>query len=200
MEKHMLNEKNLNLAGWLSVVAAVVTFPVLVMSFVSGMAEEKNSVFTYLEAALDIGYLVLYVYIFVMFRRLLNEKASFHDADPYITFLIWINVAITLVSVATLPFPETADMVGIGSVVLLIPFGIVYVVFGIKLLNCHDDLFGYLKPFSYLTIATGVMVALVVMVLLGMVTSIISDIILALIFFKAAKAVQVQGTLAPGCR
>lgn len=193
----MLNEKNLNLAGWLSVVAAVVTFPMLVMALLSGLAEEESLVFMYLEAALDIGYLVLYVYIFVMFRRLLNERAGFHDADAYVTFLIWTNVAITLVSVVTLPFPETMDAVGIGSVVLLIPFGIVYVVFGIKLLNCDDGLFGYLKPFSYLTIATGVMVAIVVTVFLGMVTSIISDIFLALIFFKAAKAVQARGTLGP---
>ena len=75
------------------------------------------------------------------------------------------------------------------------PLGVIYVFLGIKLLNCEDNLFGYLKPFSYLTIATGIMTAVVVLVFFGFITAIISDIILALIFFKAAKLMQTQGSI-----
>lgn len=191
----MLNEKNLNLAGWLSVVSAVLALPVLIISFISGILEDKSATLLYLEALLNTGYVVLYVYILIMFRRLLNEKSAFHDVDKYFTFLIWINISITVISIIALPFPEAQSIIGIGVLVLLIPFGVIYVVFGIKLLNCEDNLFGYLKPFSYMTIVTGVMIAVIVLALLGIITTMISDVILALIFFKAAKLIQTQGSL-----
>ncbi len=191
----MLNEKNLNLAGWLSVAAAALAFPLLIISFISGIIGNTNTSLLYIEALFSTGYVALYVYIFVMLKRLLNEKAAFHDVDNYITLIIWMNIAITAVSIITLPFTGAQGVIGIGILLSLIPLGVIYVVFGIKLLNCEDDLFGYLKPFSYLTIATGIMTAAVVLILLGIVTAIVSDVILALIFFKTAKLVQTQGPL-----
>jgi len=192
----MLNEKNLSLAGWFSVVSAVITLPLIIIGFISGMSENKSAALLYLEALFSTGYVVIYVYIFTILKRLLNEKVAFHDVDKYITFLIWINVAITVFSVITLPFIKVQEIVGVGMLILMIPLGVIYVVFGIKLLNCEDNLFGYLKPFSYMTIATGIMMATIVFILFGMITSIISDVILALIFFKAAKLVQTQGSFA----
>lgn len=191
----MLNEKSLNLAGWLSVVAAALYFPQIIIGLISELSADKSKTFLYLEALLNTGFIVIYVYIFVMLKRLLNEKAAFHDADKYITFLVWTNVVITVISVIALPFPEAQEVVGAGIIYLMVPLGVIYVVFGIKLLNCEDNLFGYLKPFSYLTIATGIMTAVVVLVFFGFITAIISDIILALIFFKAANLMQTQGSI-----
>ncbi len=192
----MLDEKGLNLAGWLSVVAAVLAFPSAVISFISGMVEGKNTALLYLDVILSTANVVVYVYILIALKRLLNQKASFHDVDNYIMFSVWLSIAITTISIIALPFTEAQKIIGLGTLVLIIPFGIIYVVFGIKLLNCEDDLFGYLKPLSYLTIATGFMTAVVVLMLLGMLTAMISDVILALIFFKSAKLVQTQGSLA----
>lgn len=191
----MLNEKSLNLAGWLSVVAAALYFPQIIIGLISELSADKSTTFLYLEALLNTGFIVIYVYIFVMLKRLLNEKAAFHDTDKYITFLVWTNVVITVISVIALPFPEAQEVVGAGIIYLMVPLGVIYVVFGIKLLNCEDNLFGYLKPFSYLTIATGIMTAVVVLVFFGFITAIISDIILALIFFKAANLMQNQGSI-----
>lgn len=191
----MLNEKSLNLAGWLSVVAAALYFPQIIIGLISELSADKSKTFLYLEALLNTGFIVIYVYIFVMLKRLLNEKAAFHDTDKYITFLVWTNVVITVISVIALPFPEAQEVVGAGIIYLMVPLGVIYVVFGIKLLNCEDNLFGYLKPFSYLTIATGIMTAVVVLVFFGFITAIISDIILALIFFKAANLMQTQGSI-----
>lgn len=191
----MLNEKSLNLAGWLSVVAAALYFPQIIIGLISELSADKSTTFLYLEALLNTGFIVIYVYIFVMLKRLLNEKAAFHDTDKYITFLVWTNVVITVISVIALPFPEAQEVVGAGIIYLMVPLGVIYVVFGIKLLNCEDNLFGYLKPFSYLTIATGIMTAVVVLVFFGFITAIISDIILALIFFKAANLMQTQGSI-----
>lgn len=188
----MLTKKYLNLAGWLAVVSAVITFPGIILSIISGMVQVKSASLLYLEAIFNTGTTALTVFIFIMLKRLLNEKAKFHDVDKYITFLIWVTIILTVIEVLTLPFSEIQGIIGLGVIVLIIPLGIIYIVFGIKLLNCEDNLFGYLKPFSYLSIATGIMMAVVILIPLGMITSIISDIVLALIFFKAVKNIQVS--------
>ncbi|HPE70557.1 MAG TPA: hypothetical protein P5260_15825 [Candidatus Competibacter sp.] len=191
----MLEEKNLKLAGWLSIVSAVLALPMLVLGFISGMVEDKSAAILYLEALFSTTHAVMYAYVFLTLKRVLNQKANFYEVDKYIIFMIWITIVITAISVITLPFKGVQEMIGVGALILLIPFGVIYVVFGIKLLNCKDNLFGYLKPFSYLAIATGMMTAVVILVLLGMLTDIISYVILAIIFFKSATLVQVQGAL-----
>lgn len=183
----MLNEKNLILAGWLSVVLALLAFPSIIIGIISGIAEEKNPILDYLTASINIGYTIIYVYVMVIFKRLLNQKASFYDVDKYIIFSIWINILITIISIVALPFTQLEEITGILAVVFLIVFGVIYTVFGIKLLNCDDDLFGYLKSFSYLTIISAIMIATIILMPFGIITSTISDIVLAIIFFKASK-------------
>ncbi len=191
----MLTEKNLNLAGWIAIASAVLAIPLVALGIMSGVAEDEGVAMLLLETILSMGALILYVYILIMLRRLLNEMANFNKVDKYITLLIWFNVIVTVISVMALPVTELQAIMGIAVLLLLIPLGIIYVVVGVKLLHCEDDLFGYLKPYSYLTIATGVMVAVIVLVPFGIITSIIADVILALIFFKAAKQVKTQGAL-----
>ena len=112
----MLNEKSLNLAGCLSVVAAALYFPQLIIGLISGLSVDKSTAFLYLEALFNAGFVVIYVYIFVMLKRLLNEKAAFHGADKYITFLVWTNVAITVIGVIALPLPEAQEVINTGII------------------------------------------------------------------------------------
>lgn len=188
----MLNSKNLNLAGWFSIVSAAVTLPLVAIGMVSGLSEDETTVWSYLEIILGAAYLVLYVYIFLMLKRLLNEKAGFHGVDGLITTLIALNIVVTLLSALILPLPEKEVTISIVVLVLLVPIGILSAVFGFKLLNCPDDLFGYRKTFAYLIIATGVMLATVFLMLFSMLTSIAADVVLALIFFKSAKLMETK--------
>jgi hypothetical protein len=193
----MLNEKNLSLAGWLAVLSTVLPLPLLAVNVVSWMAEDHRALWHWLAALAGAVYVGVEVYLIVMFRHLLNQKAAFHDVDRYITWLIGLSIAISALGILDIPLAEAEDVMDIVSLILTMVYGIVCVVFGIKLLNCEDNLFGYLKPFAYLHIATGVMTAMILFILLAIATSIISDVILALIFFKGAKLAQTQGLL-PG--
>ena len=87
-----------------------------------------------------------------------------------------------------MPFEESADVVGMISAVLLIPYGILHAVLGVKILKLDNELFGWRKSFSILTILTGVFLATVILLPLGLMTSMVSDVILALIFFAAIKS------------
>jgi hypothetical protein len=186
----MLNSKNLRLAGWLTILSAVVTLPLVALGLLSEFTADKSTAWIYLELIFNVAYTALFVYIFVMIKRLLNEKAGFHGADRYITTIIALNVVIALLAALASIFPEAEEVISMLVLVMVVPAGVVSVIFGVKLLKCPDDLFGHLKPFAYLMIASGVMLATVILMLFAMLTSIAADIVLALIFFKSAKLME----------
>lgn len=188
-----MNKRNLSLAGWLSVVTAVLYIPLAALSFISGTLEVRSAGVMYFEALLNSAYCAVFVFVLLSFKRLLNEFFLFHDVDVYISILIWVNVALTLIVLVALPFPQAQLAFGAVSLLLMIPMGIIFTVFGIKLLNMKGDLFGYLKPLSYLTIATGAFFATVILFPLGAFSGAVSDIFLALIFFKAASQPRSEG-------
>lgn len=183
----MINKKNLNMAGWMSVVSALFGIPLVAVGIWAGLSGGNNTGLNYLSSILNACYTGIFIYIFVMFRRLLNEFANFYDTDKYISFFIWINVAIAFAGLVVTPYPSLLDIHSMVSIILLIPFGIIYIIFGFKLLKCENDLFGYLKPLSYLTIITGILTSVVFLIMFSMLTSIALEVFLALIFFKAAK-------------
>ena len=183
----MLNSKNLRLAGWLTILSAIVALPLAAFGLFSGFMADKSTLWIYLEVIFNVAYTALFVYIFVMMRRLLNEKAGFHGADGYITTMIALNVVIAALAALASIFPEAEVVISVAVLVMLVPAGVVAVIFGVKLLKCPDDLFGHLKPFAYLMIVSGVMLATVILVPFSMLTSIAADVVLALIFFKSAR-------------
>ncbi len=183
----MINEKSMKLAGWLSVVAAITIIPIMLVGFLSGLNGMSNTFYNYASSILNAGYTGLFIYIYILLRRLLNDLANFHKTDAYITGFIWINIIIAVAGLVATPFPGLIGLHSIVTTVLLIPLGIIYVVFGVKLLGCSHPLFGYLKPLAYSIILSGIFTAIFFMAILAVIPIVISNIIMALIFFKACK-------------
>ncbi len=71
------------------------------------------------------------------------------------------------------------------SLVLFVPYNIIVIVFGILLMKFEDDLFGLLKPLLFMTIASGVLGATVILAPLGLLAHIASLIILGMAFLRA---------------
>lgn len=180
-----ITKERLNVAGWLSITNAVVTIPLVVISvFLVAIGGAGGKI---IQAALTLASLGLFVYIFWSLRNLLNSRFQFHDVDTYISALIWGNVVISILSVLSLVGGGLEIAVNLLSIVALIPFGIVLIVFAIRILRLSDDLSGFLKPFSYTSIATGVCFATIILIPLGLIASAASDVILGMIFFRAAE-------------
>ena len=192
----MLDEKTLNFAGWLAVVGAVISIPYVVLSFMMGFVESPSVQLLYLNSLGQIGMTALTIYLLVILRRVLNQKADFHAVDDFITIMIWLLVATTVAGVITNGLPsETQEKIGLLIILLLVPFGVVGAVFGFKLLNCDDDLFGHLKKLAYLNIATGILLGTIVLAVVAPIVSAIADVVLALIFFRGAKIISEHGSL-----
>ncbi|MCG8379021.1 MAG: hypothetical protein MI865_06060, partial [Proteobacteria bacterium] len=122
----------------------------------------------------------------------LNQHANFFNVDIYITILIWMNMVVTLLSLISIFIPSTESVIGIIILVALVPMGIIQVVFGIKLLKCKADFSSKLKFYAYLNIASGVLLATVILFVFALIASIISDIILAIIFFSEDESEKIE--------
>lgn len=180
-----ITKEQFNLAGWLSITNAAVTIPIVIMSvFLAAVGGTGGKV---IQATLTLISLGLFVYIFSSLRKLLNYRFQFHDVDTYISVLIWVNVVLSILSILSLSSSEIEKAVSVLSVVALIPFGIVFIVFAIRILRLSDNLFGLLKPFSYTSIASGLCFATIVLIPLGLIASVAADIILGIIFFRATE-------------
>lgn len=182
-----INKEQLNFAGWLSIISALIAIIVFIMTFQS-VKESKD-----IKILLTLISLGIFIYIFLSLRRLLNGRFKFHDVDMYISVLIWGNVILSFSDMAFLIYGET-DM--IPSVILVVAFvllQIVYIIFALKILRLSDNLFGLLKPFSYTSIAGGICLASIVLIPLGLIVSAAADVILGMIFFRAAQQKSYYG-------
>lgn len=193
MSTSALNEQSLNLAGWLSVIFAVLHIPYTIYVVLVDITEQ-NVLSVYLTGVLDTILLAMYVYVMIIFRRLLNQKASFHDLDTLITILIWATIAVWFFGLVTLPFIGSESL-AIAAVVFLILLGILTVVYGVKLLSCDDALFGHLKMLAYLNIAGGILAGSVVLAVIAPIATAAAAVVAALVFFKSSKLIRDQGSL-----
>jgi len=168
-------------AGWVCIVSAVTTFPIVIMQTFALSGESYSA-----QAILSFISLGLFIYIFHSLRRLLNEEFDFHLVDTHIVGLIWINVAVTVISTVV----SNSDVAfAIFVLIALVVLGIVMIAFAITLMKLQDQLAGLVKPFCYLTIAQGVCMASITLIPLSLLASIAADVVLALVFFRTADRV-----------
>ena len=59
--------------------------------------------------------------------------------------------------------------------------------FAVKILSLNNNFYGLLIPFAFTIIATGLCFATVILLPLALLISVVSDVILGIIFFRAAE-------------
>jgi hypothetical protein len=180
-----ITKEQLNLAGWLSVIKAAVSIPLTGMSIFLGAVSGTGTKVVF--AMLTLVSLGLFVYIFSSLKRLLNSRFKFHDVDTYISVFIWVNVVFSALGILSSASSELKTLVGLLSLLALIPFGIVFIVFAVRILRLSDSLYGFLKPFSYTSIVAGLCYATIILIPLGLVAEAVADVILGMIFFRVAE-------------
>lgn len=194
-EPNVLDEKRLSLAGWLSVISAATAIPLAILAIGADMKAAEGLHLKLWNTLLGVANLVLYVYVWLTFKRLLNLKAHFTNADAFIDFSIWTSIAITVLDLLILLFATAENALAVAEIVFVIPFGIVTIVLGGKLQKCSDDLFGYRKPLAVVMIVAGVTMATVILIPIALLAGMAMDILLAVIFFRGAKFLRESGSL-----
>ena len=180
-----MTKERLNLAGWLSITSALFAIPSIVMSwFLESMEGSGAKVSQAILTAVDLG---LFLYVISSLRKLLNSRFRFHDVDIYISMLIWGNVILCILSILSLKSVRLEFVFRYLSMIALIIFGILSIMFATRLLRLADNLYGLLKAFCYTQIVCGICFITVFLLPVGIIVGAVADVILGVIFFRAAE-------------
>ncbi|MBN2091825.1 hypothetical protein JW964_19575 [candidate division KSB1 bacterium] len=180
-------------AGWLSIANAVLLIPTIGFAIFFDYIARSFPMVNLFQILLSILFCVLGVYILLLFRKLLNERYQFYQADNMILTLIWINIIFTVSGFFKYLFPGVAnaklitDILGIALFYLM---GIINIIFGIRILKLKDNLFGLRNPFAYTTIGSGVGIVSLVLMPFGLLAAVAAYIIQGIIFLRAAEEAE----------
>lgn len=184
-----ITTKQLKLLGWLAIVSAVIAIPNFVSAVLLAKTPGIGVKCTILM--LDLTDTGLYVYIVLNFKQWLNSQFQFHEVDTYIFILVIGAIVLSLFNMLQF-FVEftgqTKMIMATFQLVIVVVLGIIGVIFGVKLLHLPDNLYGLLRPLSYLWIASSSCLVTVILAPLALIISVVECIILAMIFFRAAKS------------
>lgn len=178
-------------AGWIAMVSAFASLPVAYLTWkLEGQAAMA-------QTAVQIAAVVIFVAITVYLKKLLNSRFHFRDTDSCIGWMIKSNVTAALLTIVGLHYAPFRETLGVAALLLIVFQGVVQVRFGYKLLKLQDDLGGILRPYCYANMVTGVCVASVILILVGICVSAIADLMLGTIFFNLAAATAPEADQSP---
>ncbi len=185
---HMITllKSSLRLAGWLSVISAILGAPLAVLGFVAGFSQ--NTELEVISTLVGLVYAGIFAYVYAVFKQLLNERYHFRAADFALWVYITLGVASALLQVIVgIVDRQTGEILNKILFFSVIPAGAAGIMIGIKLLRLKDDLYGLRKQFSYLTMAFGACLASIVLLPFTILLGVVSDILLALILLRASR-------------
>ncbi len=173
------------LAGWLSILQAVVVLlPKVALDLLARPLSLSGSGMVQLISGMQAVGDLIGIYVLVMFRRLLNERDSFHGVDKLITALICCYAAVAILVVAELVFNVPVAVMSALIIVSALS-SLISIVYAVRLLKLEHDLSGLLKPYSYSTIVAGILGATLVLGKYGHAIYMISLILLGMILIRA---------------
>ncbi|MFC1475445.1 hypothetical protein ACFLQW_00400 [Candidatus Zixiibacteriota bacterium] len=184
-----LSKTHYAVAGWLAIAQAVLVLPQIALAVFVEILSESFPVANVFLVMMKITGLAVGVYVLYMFKHLLNDRYGFHKTDILILILIGANAFFfTLGIIGLIPSLEIA--VGIATIVLLVPFSVLEIIFGVLLLKLEDNLFGLKRPFAYLTIAGGVCGVTVILMPFYFLAGLVSLVIQGMIFLRAKEDME----------
>ncbi|MGB9080077.1 MAG: hypothetical protein WCD00_02180 [Desulfuromonadaceae bacterium] len=183
-----MSYKTLVAAGWITMIGAFIALPLTYLMF--KLEGRANLTAQTIQTLIQVFGTVLFVVITRYMKTLLNLQFAFHDTDRYIDLMIMANVVAGVLVLAGLFFSPLKETLGIAALVIMVFQGIVQIQFGYGLLKLQENIGGMLKPFCYANMLTGLCVASVVLIIVGVVVSAIADLMLGTIFLNIAKQVR----------
>ena len=168
--------------------SAFFTLPLVYVSY--KLDKTVDFVSTVIQTVIAISGVILFTLIVLYLKRFINSIFKFHNTDRNLELMIAANIVVTVLTLAAVYFSQLQESIEYAVLVIIVAQGIVQTQFGYKLLKLPNDLGGMLKPFCYANMATGILLATVVLIPLGIVASAVSDLMLGTIFLNMGKLVR----------
>lgn len=185
------------LAGWLAIAMAVL-FP---LGFLIGFIQQLLGIkmaghFVPTFGAADLIFLahtVIAVYVYLSFRKLLNERYNYRAINTLILLsIIWIilfqveSAGIKLFMIVMWPVSELTIILVQGSfmVVNLLAIGVVDLLIGIRLLGAKDKLGDLFTAFAYVILIAAICELTLFLAPIALILVPVSCVILGMIFLR----------------
>lgn len=183
-----MTSRTLKIAGLLAMASAFLTLPAAYFSFMleGSVDAYGNEIQTLIQACGTLLFIAILSYL----KRFLNLLFQFHDTDRSIDLMIMASMATGAVTIGMYSFPTLKESLGSVLIAILVLQGIVQARFGYKLLKLPHDLGGMLKPFCYASLATGLLMATVILIPLSILASALADLMLGTIFLNMSKQIK----------
>ena len=172
------------LAGWLSILQAVIILPRVGVDLLVEYLTPSGYGILQLFIGFDVVSCLLGIYVLLMFRRLLNERHSFHSADKLINALIFCCAAFALIWALDLVLNPQFNVLFALPIISVLS-SLISIVYAIRLLKLESNLSGLLKLYVYTTITGGVFGVTIVLGEYGSLISMVSLILLGMILIRA---------------
>ncbi len=200
-----MSENKYTLAGWLAIAQAIL-FPVaIVVSILQGILGA-----TIFHARLPTTFgpadflfminIALYVYTNIMFRRLLNERYSFHGVDMLITINIFLAIIIqlgslffkvALVALAPTLLGRPATFFTVGFMLLsLVTSGVIIILIAIQLLRAKEQFAEMIKALAVVLLIEGCCMITVILAPVQWLLLPVARIMLATVFLREQEEVE----------
>jgi hypothetical protein len=196
ISQESIRDWRFKIAGWLSICIGILEIPLFIFSIAARSDPSLKPVLLYV-VFLPLIFLrwICVIYIFIQFKRLLNERYDYYKADLIITIQIVVSILIGAKDIlmanieALFPLSELAG--GLSAVFFIFSLlvdGIIGIILGVSILGIREDPYGSLRTWAILTIiASSCLITILLLPIAGLLF-LLSCVILGIIFLKAAEA------------
>ncbi|WP_162925771.1 hypothetical protein [Isoalcanivorax indicus] len=184
------------LAGWISLLSAALIFPQLLLIISGALAEVflGNNAITRLSHAVDCIQFALSYYLLWCIKHFLDAPRLERTINGLMILMV-VYIGISFLQILYLQHELVIASIGL---ILLIPSGFLYISLGIKLRKLNTPAATSLHTYAALLVASGAMLMTIILATIALPLLIIMNIILAKVFFRAAKPGHAQsGTSNP---
>jgi hypothetical protein len=183
--KGPLKPITLKAAGMLAMVSAVASLPLFLLSLAfEGRHDDAARTMQLLLQGVGT---VIFVALTAILRNFLARNCLFKKADAIILCLIILNLIYAAASSASLYIPKAGEQYQSILAALVVLMGIAQAGLGMRLFVLENDLGGMKRLYCWLNIITGICLASLLLIPLGIVTSAVGDVMLGTIFFQEAR-------------
>lgn len=186
-----LSPGKLRFAAFVSVLYLIMLFPLTGLSFMDGWDGGNENVKFWTDA-LTLLCTGMWIYLLLIFKTLLNQRLEFSGANTTLHILLVLSAVISVIPLFMDAGESPFGLLGILFFVMMIPLGIVTILFGRRLLTVAPH-YRYLPLFAWTTILTGICTVTIILFMLVLPLSLVWTIAMALIFLNASQELVEAG-------
>jgi hypothetical protein len=198
-----MNDNPYRTAGWLSIAAAILFPLAFIISVLQGLIAIGQFRYTGPTVGpsdiLFIIFTAFTVYALIVFRRMLNERYSFHDIDTLILLsILWgilfqvVSISYRLVMIALWPVPQLVyTLSSLAIMVLFMPVGgVIDIIIAARLLREKGRFNELITALTYVNMASGICMATVILTPLSLILMPVWWAILGMVFLREKEEAE----------